>query len=103
MGFMLATAFLSMWISNIATTLMMWLVALAVVGELALSAEGEGGRVERSFGTVLMLAIAYSASVGGMGTLIGTGTNVAFAGLMREFFPQSPEIGFVTWMALVCH
>jgi len=47
-----------------------------------------------------MLAIAYSASVGGMSTLIGTGTNVAFAGLMRELFPHSPEIGFTTWRVL---
>ena len=77
---------------------MMWPVALAVVVELAQS--DAQGRIERSFGTVLMLAIAYSASVGGMSTLIGTGTNVAFAGLMRELFPDSPEIGFTTWMAL---
>ena len=98
MGFMLATAFLSMWISNTATTLMMWPVALAVVVELAQS--DAQGRIERSFGTVLMLAIAYSASVGGMSTLIGTGTNVAFAALIRELFPDSPEIGFTTWMAL---
>ena len=98
MGFVLATAFLSMWMSNTATTLMMWPVALAVVVELAQS--DAQGRIERSFGTVLMLAIAYSASVGGMSTLIGTGTNVAFAALMRELFPDSPEIGFTTWMAL---
>ncbi len=63
MGFMLATAFLSMWISNTATTLMMWPVALAVVVELAQS--DAQGRIERSFGTVLMLATAYSSSVGG--------------------------------------
>ena len=96
LGFMLATAFLSIWISNTPTPLMMWPVALAVVVELAQS--DAQGRIERSFGTVLMLAIAYSASVGGMSTLIGT--NVAFAGLMRELFPDSPEIGFTTWMAL---
>lgn len=96
MGFMLATAFLSTWISNTAMTLMMWPVALAVVVELAQS--DAQGRIERSFGTVLMLAIAYGASVGGMSTLIGT--NVAFAALIRELFPDSPEIGFTTWMAL---
>ena len=99
MGFMLATAFLSTWISNTATTLMMWPVALAVVVELAQS--DAQGRIERSFGTVLMLAIAYGASVGGMSTLIGTGPNVArSAALIRELFPDSPEIGFTTWMAL---
>jgi sodium-dependent dicarboxylate transporter 2/3/5 len=70
---------------------MLWPVALAVVVELA--ANDGDGQIERSFGTVLMLAIAYSASVGGMSTLIGTGTNVAFAALMRELFPASPEIG----------
>ena len=95
MGFMLATAFLSMWMPNTPTTLMMWPVALAVVVELAQS--DAQGRIERSFGTVLMLAIAYSASIGGMSTLIGTGTNVAFAGLMRELFPDSSEIGFTTY------
>ena len=47
-----------------------------------------------------MLAIASSASVGGMSTLIGTGTNVVFAAFIRELFPNSPEIGFTTWMAL---
>ncbi len=100
-GFMVATALLSMWISNTATTLMMWPVALAVVGELARYNSGElTQRVEKSFGTVLMLSIAYSASVGGMGTLVGTGTNVAFAALMKEIFPAAPEIGFVTWMAI---
>ena len=99
-GFMLATAFLSMWISNTATTLMMWPVALAVVGELAQYNSGLTDRLEKSFGTVLMLSIAYSASVGGMGTLVGTGTNVAFAALIKEIFPAAPEIGFVTWMAI---
>ncbi len=48
----------------------------------------------------LVLVIASSASVGGMSNLIGTGTNVVFAALIRELFPNSPEIGFTTWMAL---
>ncbi len=78
LGMMLATAFLSMWISNTATTAMMYPIALAV-GALF----GDAGDARR-LRTALMLGIAYAASIGGMATLIGTPPNMVFAGAARE-------------------
>jgi sodium-dependent dicarboxylate transporter 2/3/5 len=108
LGFMIATAFLSMWISNTATTMMMLPIAAAVVNQLAEMAviDGERGagvtaRARVSFGVILLLAIAYSASVGGVGTIIGSPTNVAFLGFVSETFPQYPAITFVEW-SMVC-
>jgi sodium-dependent dicarboxylate transporter 2/3/5 len=107
LGFMIATTFLSMWISNTATTMMMLPVALAVIDQLPGLAEVEGKRdaatqelVKRSFSVILLLTIAYSASVGGIGTIIGSPTNVAFLGFLSETYPQMPPISFVEWMLL---
>jgi len=107
LGFLVATAFVSMWINNTATTLMMFPVGVSVARHLAGGATldgvgGEAARVaaERSFGAALMLAIAYGASLGGMGTLVGTAPNVVFAGSVRTLFPALPEVGFVPWMAI---
>lgn len=105
LGFMIATAFLSMWISNMATTMMMLPVAIAVVRQIASQASIKGERtgstqhkVERSFGLVLMLGLAYSASIGGVGTLIGTAPNIVFAGFYKSSFPDQPDITFLQWM-----
>lgn len=97
-GFMTATAFLSMWVSNTATAVMMLPVAIAVLGRLDRETPAPGGGVH--FGTVLMLGIAYAASVGGVATLIGTPPNVIFAGQARALFPELGEISFVRWMIL---
>ena len=87
LGFMLATAVCSMWISNTATTLMLLPVALAVIEQ-----EGaEGLQVP------LLLGIAYSASIGGLGTPIGTPPNVIFMGVYREA-TDGVEVAFVDWM-----
>ena len=108
LGFMITTAFLSMWISNTATTMMMLPIAMAVVNQLAEMAEVEGkrgpdtpARVQRTFGVMLLLGIAYSASVGGLGTIIGSPTTVAFLGFAQTRFPDQPPIGFLDW-SLVC-
>ena len=105
LGFMVATAFLSMWISNTATTMMMLPVAIAVVQQIASQASINGERkestrhkVERSFGLALMLGLAYSASIGGVGTLIGTAPNIVFAGFYKNSFPDQPDITFLQWM-----
>lgn len=107
LGFMCATAFLSMWISNTATTMMMLPIALAVVNQLAALAQIEGvpdeeapSQVNHTFGLILLLAIAYSASVGGVGTLIGSPTTVAFIGFAQEQFPTEPSIAFADWSML---
>jgi len=106
LGFMIATAFLSMWISNTATVLMMLPIAMAVVRKLSEGAtiRGEGGeekerQVRHSFGLALMLGIAYSASIGGIGTLIGTPPNGVFVGqLARNYAGNTPDVAFGQWM-----
>lgn len=91
LGFMLATAFLSMWISNTATTIMMLPIGLAIIQQLK-----DGSNSEPDFAKPLLLSIAYSASIGGIATLIGTPTNVIFAGVIFERF--GVEISFAKWM-----
>jgi sodium-dependent dicarboxylate transporter 2/3/5 len=78
LGFMVTSAMLSMWISNTATTLMMLPIALGVADEIGKRAPE---RVVAPFAVCLMLGIAYSASIGGIGTLIGTPPNVIFNAL----------------------
>ena len=94
-GFMIATAFISMWVSNTATSIMMLPIGLSVIGLLiAGSEEKEGAR----FAVALLLGIAYSASVGGIATLIGTPPNALLAAFMRENYDV--QIGFGQWMLL---
>ena len=97
-GVMASCAFLSMWVSNTATALMMLPIGLSLV---ALMPEGdveEAASEKRRFGTALMLGIAYACSIGGMGTLIGTPPNAFLAGFMLESYGVT--IGFAEWMLL---
>ncbi len=96
LGFMLATAFLSMWISNTATTIMMFAVGLSVIDFVAKQTEDK--KMVRNFGVALMLAIAYSASIGGVGTLIGTPPNALLASFLQSNY--NIEISFFDWMLL---
>ena len=96
LGFMIATAFLSMWISNTATTIMMYAVGLSVIDFVAHKTDDE--RMVRNFGVALMLAIAYSASIGGVGTLIGTPPNALLASFLQSNYDI--EITFFDWMLL---
>ena len=94
LGFMLATAFLSMWISNTATAVMMLPIAIAIVKQLKdnpHTIENEN----KIFGKSLMLGIAYSASIGGLSTLIGTPPNLVLAGVLKETYNY--EITFYQW------
>ncbi len=101
LGFMVASSFLSLWISNTATTMMMLPIAMAVVLQMSDTAKGDNGEKIRSgFGLVLMLGIAYSASIGGVGTLVGTPPNIVMAGFVKKLFPEAPEINFLQWMML---
>ena len=95
LGFMLATGFLSMWLSNTATTIMMLPIGISLVAELAKD-KGGNPKLESAFTKALLLGIAYSASIGGIATLIGTPTNILFAGAVQSNFKVS--ISFVTWM-----
>lgn len=97
LGFMVATAFLSMWISNTATALMMLPIGMAVVGQLG-SNLGGTSITPNDIGKALMLGIAYSASIGGIATVIGTPTNIVLLGVLKEIY--SVEIGFAEWMML---
>jgi len=95
LGFMLATAFLSMWISNTATTMMMVTIAVAVLREVEHRIKHPPGDLH--FGTALMLGIGYAASIGGVATLIGTPPNAIFAGVVERTYGYT--ISFAGWMA----
>jgi sodium-dependent dicarboxylate transporter 2/3/5 len=96
LGFMLITAFLSLWISNTSTVMMIYPIAMAVVMQVYKDSDKE--RDKAKFGLILMLSIAYAASVGGIGTLIGTPPNILMAGVMGDLFSEAPDISFVSWM-----
>ncbi len=96
LGFMAATAFLSMWISNTATTMMMVPIALAII--LKFREVREGHEASR-FSAGLLLAIAYAASIGGIATLIGTPPNLSFTRIFNIYFPDAPDITFAGWFA----
>lgn len=97
LGFMLATAFLSMWISNTAAAVIILPIAMAIVHQLNDNPDTEKNE-NKIFGKALMLAIAYSASIGGIGTLIGTPTNLVLAGVVQSTFGK--EITFSEWFVL---
>ncbi len=104
LGFMVATAFLSMWISNTATAMMMVPIGMAVIKQVTSSnsygAEDciDGPHPPPGFGSALMLSVAYSASIGGVATLIGTPPNVIFAGFIESTFGR--PVSFLSWMAV---
>ena len=100
LGFMIASAVLSMWISNTATTMMMLPIGLAVIAALSELGDESSPRSRANFGAALMLGIAYAASIGGVATPIGTPPNIVFRGQMASLFPQAPEISFGYWMLL---
>jgi sodium-dependent dicarboxylate transporter 2/3/5 len=91
-GFMAVSAFLSMWISNTATTIMMIPIALSLAGVMLDKEQQESD----AFVVCLLLGIAYAASIGGLGTLIGTPPNALVAAFMLDRYGL--EIGFAQWM-----
>lgn len=96
-GFLVATACLSMWLSNTATAVMMLPIALSVIGLLHReSVVALPPEEDRNFAVCLLLAIAYGASIGGLGTLIGTPPNALLAAFVKKSYDV--EIGFGQWM-----
>lgn len=100
LGFMVATGFLSMWISNTATAMMMIPIGLAITYQVQDALKNDPtvdtSKGNFKFGKAIMLGIGYSASIGGMATLIGTPPNAILAGTVRELFDY--EISFAGWM-----
>jgi sodium-dependent dicarboxylate transporter 2/3/5 len=92
---MLATAFLSMWITNTATTIMVLPIAISLIAVIAPDGKASHGEAA-NFGTAMMLGIAYSASIGGMASLVGSPTNLLAASYLEEVFQI--EITFAEWM-----
>lgn len=100
LGFMAATAFISMWVSNTATTMMLFPIGLAVISKLDPAATARSKASQTGFGTTLMLSIAYAASIGGVGTITGTPPNAIFVGQAKVLFPELGEVGFLQWMLM---
>ena len=94
LGFMIATAFLSMWLSNTATSIMMLPIGIAIVSQVSL----KNNILNSNFGKVLMLGIAYSASIGGFATIYGTPPNLILLSNIEEYFNLS--IDFSSWFIM---
>jgi sodium-dependent dicarboxylate transporter 2/3/5 len=96
LGVMAATAFLSMWVSNTSTTLMMLPVAVSIAGIVAADWE-HAGPAETNFSIAIVLGVAYAATIGGLATLIGTPTNALVVAFMEQTYGVRPS--FAGWMA----
>ena len=94
-GFMLASSFLSMWISNTATAMMMLPIAISIITQLE---EHITHRRSNRFSIGLLLGIAYGSSIGGISTLVGTPPNLSFIRIFHIYFPDAPEISFSQWI-----
>lgn len=101
LGFMISTGFLSMWVSNTATAMMMVPIGVAIITQVTGHTSrqmltGAGGRNEMNFGKGLMLGIAYAASIGGVATIIGTPPNTIMVGMMNQLY--GVDISFAQWL-----
>lgn len=98
LGFMIATAFLSMWMSNSATAMMMIPIAIAIIITVIPNKRPkEMDKAEKAFAGCLVLGIAYAAGIGGIATLIGTPANAVFASMLAKFYPNAPPVDFFSW------
>ena len=96
LGMMCATGFVSMWVQNTSTTLMMLPVALSVATIVAPDT-ATGDRDARNFASAIVLCVAYAATIGGLGTIVGTATNALVAGFMQQNYGET--ISFAQWLA----
>jgi len=98
LGFMIACGFLSMWISNTASVLVIMPIGLSIMEEARHQSISE--KELAKFGVCFMLGIAYAADIGGMATLIGTPPNLIFMEMYQQLFPNERYIGFLEWMMI---
>jgi solute carrier family 13 (sodium-dependent dicarboxylate transporter), member 2/3/5 len=97
LGFMAAAAFLSMWISNTATAIMMVPIGMAIIYQLEEKFQAQD---THSFTVGLMLGIAYACSLGGVATLVGTPPNLSFSRIFEITFPSAPPVTFGLWIVM---
>jgi len=97
LGFILATGLLSMWLSNTATTMMMFPIALSVIHVMKENNKGDGNIA--NFSLTIMLAIAYASNIGGIATIIGTPPNVAYVAYIEKKYAYN--VDFLRWM-MIC-
>lgn len=95
MGFMAPAFLVSMWISNTATTMMMVPIAMSVIDRME---EDQPSAEFRRYSIGVLIGIAFSASIGGTATLIGTPPNLSFVRILKITFPEAPEISFASWL-----
>ena len=96
MGLMIAASFLSMWVSNTATAMMMLPIALSIIALVETKKNMADANLKSNFAIVVLLGLAYACNIGGIATLIGTPPNALMAGFMLENY--GVEIGFLQWM-----
>ena len=94
LGFMTATAAVSAWISNAATTMMMLPIAIAVCDHV----QDRDRDVGAVLSPVLLVSVAYAATIGGIATVVGTPPNAVFVGMVAQMFPAAPPVTFVQWV-----
>lgn len=98
LGFMLAAALLSMWMTNTSTAMMLLPIAASVAAMVAEKSVGVADADKRRFQVALLLALAYATTIGGMSTIIGTPPNVLLAGFVEETYGR--QIAFFDWMLI---
>lgn len=94
LGFMVASSFLSMWISNTATSMLMVPIVISIIEKFQ---EMNGRGPVKKLAVGFLLSIAYGCSVGGIATLVGTPPNLSFARILYIYFPDAPDITFASW------
>jgi sodium-dependent dicarboxylate transporter 2/3/5 len=98
LGFMITTAFLSMWISNTSSVMVMMPIAISIIEQI--KTHDKNNKIISKLAVSMMLGIAYSADIGGMATLIGTPPNMVFIEMYHEMFPNLTPISFTQWLML---
>ncbi len=98
LGFMVATGFISMWVSNMATVMVIMPIGMSILEEIKNSGGSES--LFKKFAAALMLCICYAADMGGLATLVGTAPNMIYKQMVTDIFPDAPPTEFLDWMIM---